>query len=82
MEIRKIGNFRIDNNINTHKQKAKTEKNEFGKILKDTSEISDEAKAVASGKVNLEEIRKKINDGYYNKPDVIRKTAESLIKDL
>lgn len=79
MEIRKVGNIRIEN-ISQKNNSKKTEKADFNSLIKDTSEISNEAKLAASGKVDLEEIKKKIDQGYYNKPEVIKKTAQIISK--
>lgn len=79
MEIGKIGNIRI-NNINQNNNKKKTDKADFSSLIKDSSEISNEAKMAASGKIDLEEIKKKIELGYYNKPEVIKKTAQIISK--
>jgi len=51
---------------------------------KDKVNVSDEARSLyESGKSNkLKEIGKKIDEGFYEKPDVIEKVADAMLKDL
>ncbi|NLT51305.1 MAG: flagellar biosynthesis anti-sigma factor FlgM [Ignavibacteria bacterium] len=52
---------------------------------KDKLEISQEAKALQSQKAeakNLENIRQKVESGFYNKPEIIEKVAGSILKEI
>ena len=74
----------VNTNSQTPKQDAqKVEENPQGK--KDKLELSHEARALQSKKIepkDLDAIRNRIDSGFYNKPEVIDKVANSLLKEI
>jgi hypothetical protein len=81
MEIRGINSSFFNKDI-SKSNKLESKKTDFKSQLVDKAEISEEAKMLSAGKIDLEAIKKKVAEGFYNQKDIIRKTAESLAKKI
>lgn len=77
MEIRGINSSFFNKDI-SKSNKLESKKTDFKSQLVDKAEISEEAKMLSVGEIDLEAIKKKVAEGFYNQKDIIRKTAENL----
>jgi hypothetical protein len=81
MEIRGINSSFFNKDI-SKSNKLESKKTDFKSQLVDKAEISEEAKMLSAGEMDLDAIKKKVAEGFYNQKDIIRKTAESLAKKI
>jgi len=81
MEIRGINSSFFNKDI-SKSNKLESKKTDFKSQFVDKAEISEEAKMLSAGEIDLEAVKKKVAEGFYNQKDIIRKTAESLAKKI
>jgi negative regulator of flagellin synthesis FlgM len=88
-ELRKVENAKKTDKA-AHAGPAKTDKSDISanaRRLSDTKANSDIISAQVTGQPEIREdkvaeVRKKIEDGYYNSPEFIDKLADKLIRDF
>jgi anti-sigma28 factor (negative regulator of flagellin synthesis) len=86
--LKVLGTNNFVNVVNETARKTETDKKENQPVSSakfDKVEISEKAKLMNEGKVstkNLEEIKTKIDSGYYNSDEVLSKVADGILKDI
>ncbi len=71
----------IPDNLKSNKVKTGSKSES---VSKDKLTLSEEAQSLLNAEETkkIDEIRKKIDDGFYQKPEVINKVVDGLMKDL
>jgi len=77
----KINNINNSHLYNTSKNSA-VKKNEEQKEVTDSINISKQARELAENNKKLESVKQKIGENFYNRDEVISKTADAILKEL
>ncbi len=83
MEIKGLGNNL--NKLHDQYKKQGSAKNVKSSGIKDKIEISEEAKLLSSQNIDgheIEKVRSRIDNGFYNSDEVLNKVAEAILKEL
>jgi negative regulator of flagellin synthesis FlgM len=84
MEIKPVSGG-ISNLVKNNVVKKQEEQQKQDTSSRDRLEISEEAKSISYASIkdkNVEEIRKKVDSGFYNSDEVINKVADKILKEL
>ena len=84
MDIKGIGNSNYGS-FNEIQRKQEAAGNTQPAKATDKIEISKEAKLLKSNSISekdFSKIKERINNGYYNKPEVISKIADNILKEI
>jgi anti-sigma28 factor (negative regulator of flagellin synthesis) len=85
MEIKPISGSNINLVKNNIVKKQEEQQKQDTSAARDRLEISEEAKSISSASIkgkNLDDIKSKVESGFYDSDDVINKVADKILKDI